>query len=149
MAPSLLDLLTPDLVTLDFAAANAAEAIRATAAPLAKHPAVSDFDGFCAAVLAREEMSPTAAGHGVAFPHARGHYVSQIVTAAGRSREGVPFGSNGERVHFIFIIGTPLDKVRDYLTLLSGLARLIKDPAVRERLLAADSAPALLQALRA
>lgn len=149
MAPSLLELLTPELVTLDFAAANATEAIRATAAPLARHPAVSDFSGFCAAVLAREEMSPTAAGHGVAFPHARGNYVSEIVVAAGRSREGVTFGGNGERVHFIFIIGTPLDKVRDYLTLLSGLARLIKNPSVHERLLAADSAAGLLQALRA
>jgi mannitol/fructose-specific phosphotransferase system IIA component (Ntr-type) len=149
MAPSLLDLLTPDLVTLDFAAANAADAIRATAAPLAGNPAVSDFNAFCSAVLAREEMSPTAAGHGVAFPHARGNYVSEIVVAAGRSRDGVPFGASGEQVHFVFIIGTPLDKVRDYLTLLSGLARLLKDSAVRERLLSASTPEALLKALRA
>jgi mannitol/fructose-specific phosphotransferase system IIA component (Ntr-type) len=147
MATTVLDLLTPDLLTLDLRASTAGDAIGA-AAPLARNPAVSDFAAFCAAVLAREEISPTAVGYGVAFPHARVNHVRQIVIAAGRSSEGIAFAGSLQRVHLILVIGTPLDMVREYLALLGGLAKLLKNIRVRERLMDAATADEFLAALR-
>ena len=100
------------------------------------------------AVLEREKLSTTALGHGVAFPHARTAEVSGIVVAAGRSREGVKFGGSDERVHFLFVIGTPPDRVAQYLALVGRLARLLKEEAVRAQLLAATTPEEFLNPLR-
>ncbi len=147
MLPSFTDLLTPDRIALDLGAKRAEEAIREVAALLVTHPSVLDLEAFCAAVLAREAVSTTAAEYGVAFPHARVDCVRQIVIAAGRSREGVTFVGSPQRVHLIFVIGTPLEMVREYLALLGGLARLLKNPRVRERLREARTADEFRAAL--
>ena len=63
--------LSPALVLLDLPAADETAAIRAVTALLAGQPDVADADALAAEVIAREKLSPTALGHGVAFPHAR------------------------------------------------------------------------------
>ena len=141
-------LLKPDHVTLDVEASEAETAILDVAAPLATNLAVADFAAFCQAVLEREKISSTAVGFGVAFPHARTNHVREIVMAAGRSAEGVIFPGASEPVRVIFVIGTPLGLVRDHLALLGGLAKVLKDPAVRQRLLSAMSAEEFLEALQ-
>jgi mannitol/fructose-specific phosphotransferase system IIA component (Ntr-type) len=148
MRSAVADLLRPDHVTLDVEASDARAAILAAAAPLVRHPAVTDFAAFCQDVLERETISSTAIGFGVAFPHARGHHVQEIVMAAGRTAEGVLFPGAGEPVRLIFVIGTPLGMVREYLALLGSLAKVLKDPDVRRRLLGAASAGEFLEALR-
>lgn len=131
------DLLKPECVEMDLRADNAADAIRAVANLLGKNPAAPDIACLCKEVLAREEINPTALGSEVAFPHARTDCVSEIVVAAGRSREGILFEKTGERVHFIFVIGTPKNQVREYLALLGNLARAVKRPETRQKLMTA------------
>ena len=69
--------------------------------------------------------------------------------AVGRSREGVVFADASETVHFLFVIGTPPDRVPPYLGLVGYLARLLKDEAVRANLFAAATAGDFLDILRA
>jgi mannitol/fructose-specific phosphotransferase system IIA component (Ntr-type) len=141
-------ILTEDLVHLDLAATTENEAIRAVAALLDGAGGVVDFRRFCEEVIERERVSSTAAGHGVAFPHARTDAVRQIVVAIGRSRKGIRF-QNGQQVHFIVIIGTPTGMVREYLNIVGKLAHLFRESAVRERLMQAETPAEFLAQLPA
>ncbi len=149
MISSLSSLLLPELVQLDLSANSDLEAISAVAGLLTGHPdLIGDPAQFRQAVLDREKLSPTALGYGVAFPHARTPQVKQIVVAVGRSREGVLFAQADQRVNLLFVIGTPLDKVPEYLAVVGRLVRLLKNEAVRRSLLAAETVDEFLAPLR-
>jgi len=62
-----------------------------------------------------------------------------MVLAVGRSPQGVWFENSGQTVRLIFVIGTPKRMVTDYLSVVGGLARLLKDSSTREHLLAATN----------
>jgi len=126
-------LLQPPRISLDIAATDKNQAILEVAAILRADPDLLDFDCFCRELLARDEMRSTAAGYGVAFPHARTDAVKEIVVAVGRSTPGVLFGE--ERVHFIFVIGTPREKAADYLVAVGTLARLMRTEKIRAALI--------------
>ena len=104
-----------------------------------------DFGCFCEELLARDELRSTAAGYGVAFPHARTDSVKEIVIAVGRSAQGVRFGE--ELVHFIFAIGTPREKVSDYLVAVGTLARLLRTEKIRAALAKAKTPEEFIRAL--
>jgi len=104
-----------------------------------------DFGCFCKELLDRDELRSTAAGYGVAFPHARTDAVKEIVISAGRSPAGVRFGD--EMVHFIFVIGTPRGKVSEYLVAVGTLARLLRTDKIRTALTAASTPEEFVRAL--
>lgn len=149
MTFSLSEPLSPSQVALDLVAGSEEEAIRAVTALLAGHPAVVNAGRLAAEILEREKLSPTAVGCGVAFPHARTEQVRDLVMAAGRSREGVPFQGADGPVHFFFVIGTPPDRAAQYLALVARLARLLKNEAIRTDLMAAPDADAFINVLQA
>ena len=140
-------LLSPDALEFDLPVSGADAVITRVAQRLAGHPDVLDFPSLLEDLRARERLTSTVLGNGIAIPHARTTSVQQIVMAAGRSREGVWFESSKEKVHLMFVIGVPPRMVREYLALLSQLTRRLKDAAVREALLEADSPAAFLAAL--
>jgi len=145
MSSSAAPLLQPSRILIDIAATDKNEAIIEVAGIVRGDPDVVDFDCFCRELLARDELRSTAAGYGVAFPHARTDAVREIVIAAGRSRGGVRFGD--ELVHFIFVIGTPRAKVSDYLVAVGTLARLLRTAEVRTALSGAATPGEFVQAL--
>jgi mannitol/fructose-specific phosphotransferase system IIA component (Ntr-type) len=132
MASTAAQLLNAARISLDIAATDKSEAILEVAALVQKDPDLLDFDCFCRELLARDEMRSTAAGYGVAFPHARTGAVREIVIAAGRSTGGVRFGD--ETVYFIFVIGTPREKATEYLVAVGTLARLMRTEKIRAAL---------------
>ncbi len=144
---SAAQLLHPSRILLDIAAANKNEAILEVAGAVRRDENVLDFSRFCAELLARDELKSTAAGFGVAFPHARTDAVGEIVVAAGRSAAGVRFGD--EMVNFIFVIGTPREKVSEYLVAVGGLARLLRAEKTRAALAAAATPADFIKALGA
>ncbi|MEA3188786.1 MAG: nitrogen system component [Chthoniobacter sp.] len=138
MTNALPEILHPRFVKLDLATEEKAEAIGEVAALLAKSGSISDPGRFLRELLARDELSSTVVGHGIAFPHARTDCVSELLIGAGRSESGVRFGD--ERVHLVFVIGTPPSKIKEYLVAVGALARLVKNEATREQLLHAETA---------
>jgi mannitol/fructose-specific phosphotransferase system IIA component (Ntr-type) len=138
-------LLQPARISLDIAATNKNEAILEVAGIIQRDTDVLDFGCFCRELLARDEMRSTAAGYGVAFPHARTDAVREIVVAAGRSAAGVRFGE--EMVHFIFVIGTPREKASEYLVAVGTLARLLRKEKIRDALTGAVTAEEFIKAL--
>ncbi len=128
-------MLTPRLVNLELTAATQRDAILETADLLAGHPAMSSFEQFKKDLLAREDAGSTHLGGCVALPHARTAAVNEILVAAGRSEDGVPFSSLNEPVRLIFVVATPRSQISGYLATVGALARLLRDPARLDQLL--------------
>ena len=145
MSTTAAQLLQPSRILLDIAATDKNEAILEVAGIVRADADMLDFGTFCRELLERDELRSTAAGYGVAFPHARTDAVKEIVIAAGRSTAGVRFGE--EIVNFIFVIGTPREKVSDYLVAVGTLARLLRNEKIRAALAKAETPEAFIAVL--
>lgn len=141
-------LLRPEAVCLDMKTQAKIPALHEVAALLGGCPAVPDRDAFIREILAREQVGNTALGHGVAMPHARTDLCREIVIAVGRSVGGIDYGAaDGQPVRLVFLIGTPMQEVAEYLRVVGMLARLLAREPVRQRLLAAGNATEFIAAL--
>ncbi len=149
MSLVLADLLKEKQVDLDLRGRTMETALQELVALLAADEQVRESENFLEQVLARERSNPTVLEHAIAFPHARTELVDKIVLGIGRSHSGIPFGPAGERARLIFLLGVPQRLVSDYLVSVGALARLLKDPEVRQRLFAANSPKEFLDVLRA
>ena len=79
------------------------------------------------AVVRREHIQSTGIGHGVAAAHGQTDDVSEVKIALGISRTGIDYHTvDGEPVRLLFILATPPNNHRAYLTALSGICRLSK-----------------------
>ena len=133
------ELIQPRLVLLDLKEAKRTAAIHEVAKLLEKDPDIVNFQSFYDELLARERLEATSLGYGVAFPHARTDHVKKMVLAVGRSTPGVLFENSGETIHFKFVIGTPRRMVTEYLALVGAMARLLRNEAVRKKLMEAKT----------
>jgi mannitol/fructose-specific phosphotransferase system IIA component (Ntr-type) len=125
-------------VNLHLVAPDAASAIRSLAGLLVKTPGVVDPQRLLTDILAREALTCTFLGSGLALPHARTDAVTERVLAVGRSHDGVPFGPAGERAHLIVLIGCPKHEIKAYLDCNRRLLNRLRDPAVRTQLMTTD-----------
>ena len=140
-AAQLAALLRPEAIRLDVQAREKVPALREIAALLAGNAAVPDVPILTGEILAREQESNTALGHGVALPHARTDHCRAIVIAVGRSAAGIDYRApDGQPVKLVFLLGTPQAQVTEYLRVVGCLARLLGNDAIRQKLLAAPDA---------
>jgi mannitol/fructose-specific phosphotransferase system IIA component (Ntr-type) len=132
-------LLKTEQIKLELDQTKRCNAINEVAQLLQSNPNVTNFAGFYEELLARERIESTCLGNEIAFPHARTDSLKGMVLAVGRSTPGVWFENSSQNVKLIFVIGTPKRMVTDYLSVVGGLARLLKDASTREQLLSAPS----------
>jgi len=79
------------------------------------------------AVMRRERIQSTGIGHGVAAAHGQTDGVREVTIALGISRIGINYHAvDGQPVKLLFVLATPPNRHRDYLTALSGICRLSK-----------------------
>jgi len=149
MSARLSEILDPNLVVLELREQTAAEAILEIVERLRDHGLVHDFYKLADAVMEREGRSSTNTGEGVAFPHARTDLVDRLVLGIGRSTAGISFGYSSELVHLIFLVGVPQRTVTDYLVCVGSLARVMKDKARRDALMAATTGEEFVELVRA
>jgi PTS system nitrogen regulatory IIA component len=97
-------------------------------------------------LFAREKLGSTGLGQGVAIPHGRIKGMKEAAGALVRLKEPIPFEApDGQNVSLIFVLLVP-DRATDvHLQILSELAQMFSDRALRERLLVASSAAELHQ----
>jgi mannitol/fructose-specific phosphotransferase system IIA component (Ntr-type) len=89
-------------------------------------------------IVEREKQHSTAIGHGAAIPHGRLDITDQVQGVLGISRKGIPFDApDGEPAKLIMMIATPTEHEKHHLEVMAGLAGMVSDPVVRERLIAA------------
>jgi mannitol/fructose-specific phosphotransferase system IIA component (Ntr-type) len=98
----------------------------------------------------REQLHSTGIGDGVALPHARNALVGLVdrpLIVFGRHTQGIPFGAiDGAPARIFFLLVAPT--VTEHLAVLARISRLLRDPALRQNLLSADSAKKVLVLIR-
>ena len=146
---SMKELITPDLVTLNLQARTPDEAFVELGNLLARAGAVPQLDTYLESVRTREALGTTAMGFGVAMPHGKSPGCSRAAIAFGRAPAGIPWPSlDDQPVRLVFLIAAPEGGENAHLRAVSQLARQLMQPEVRQRLLTADSADAVLAALQ-
>ncbi|MFW5752433.1 MAG: PTS sugar transporter subunit IIA, partial [Planctomycetota bacterium] len=99
-----------------------------------------------AAVWEREESLSTGLQFGVAIPHARTDAVHGLVCAIGIKHDGIDFQAVDGQPSRIFVLTlSPESRPSPYLQFMSMISRIL-DEAGRERILAAETAPAVHRA---
>ncbi len=99
-------------------------------------------------LLEREKLGSTGIGSGVAIPHGKMSHLNQIVAAFGKSPPGIDFDSqDGEPAHLFFVLVAPENTAGLHLKALAKLSRLLKDSDFRDKLMHAQDAHTLYQAI--
>ena len=99
-----------------------------------------DAKAMAEAVLAREEMHPTALENGIALLHPRRpmeKILAQPMLALGRTTKGIPFGGAAPLSDLFFLICSTDD--RGHLRILARLSRLLTLPGFLDSLREADN----------
>jgi nitrogen PTS system EIIA component len=98
----------------------------------------------------REQLHSTGISDGVALPHARNALVGLVdhpVIVFGRSVQGVSFGAiDGAPSKLFFLLVAPT--VTEHLSMLARVSRLLRDPKLRQELLAVNDAKNVLLLIR-
>jgi fructose-specific phosphotransferase system IIA component len=136
----IIDYMRHNLIFLDIDAEDKGEAIARTVEMMKKKGAVNNVQKFVDAVFERESLGSTAIGRGMALPHARTQQIDQITIAMTRLSKGVEFGAaDGQPVNLLFLLGTPLKAVGEYLAVLAKLSKILREDKTRKKLLKAKT----------
>lgn len=97
---------------------------------------LNDKEAYREAIYAREAMSTTGIGFGIAIPHAKSPAVNRPRVAFGLSKEGVEYGSeDGGKVHLIFMIAASDADDNLHVQTLAKLSRKLINPVFRNTLM--------------
>ena len=98
-----------------------------------------DLEEVIRVLLEREKLGSTGIGDGVAIPHGKLRGLKDLFISFGRSRGGVEFDSmDGKPVNLVFLLVAPEESVGVHLKTLARISKLLKNPAVRQRLVGAS-----------
>ena len=101
-------------------------------------------------LLARERLGSTGLGQGVAIPHGRIKGIKEALGALLRVAQPVPFDApDGAPVSLAFVLLVPEKATEKHLQILSELAQMFSDKALRESMMKAPDAAALHQLVMA
>jgi PTS system nitrogen regulatory IIA component len=101
-------------------------------------------------LFAREKLGSTGLGQGVAIPHGRIKGLKEALGAFVRLAQPVAFDApDGAPVTLVFILLVPEKATEKHLQILSELAQMFSDKALREAMAAAPDAAALHQLVSA
>jgi PTS system nitrogen regulatory IIA component len=132
---TLKDLLQGGLIIADIKAIDKVGVIREFAAHVCAAGKVRDADELVRVLLERESMGSTGIGDGVAIPHGKLHALGEVVVAFGRSNRGVDYQSLDDKsAYLFFLLVSPEDSPGEHLKMLARISRILKNPALREKL---------------
>ena len=101
-------------------------------------------------LFARERLGSTGLGQAVAIPHGRIKGLKDALGAFVRLAQPVPFDApDGKPVQLLFVLLVPEQATEKHLQILSELAQMFSDRALREAMVAAPDAGALHQLITA
>jgi PTS system nitrogen regulatory IIA component len=86
-------------------------------------------------LFARERLSSTGLGHGVAIPHGRIKGLKNPLAAVLRVQQALPFDApDGESVSLLIFLLVPEAATQRHLEILSEIAEMLSDRELREQL---------------
>jgi PTS system nitrogen regulatory IIA component len=129
------DIITRDGIILDL---KSCQSKRQVLKELAQHAAAAlglEQQHLLDALMERERLGTTGIGHGIAIPHARLAEVDRLVGLFARLAQPVDFESlDDQPSDLIFLLLAPDSADADSLKALARISRVLRDPALRQRL---------------
>lgn len=143
------DLLSPNDVMLDVAAADKQKLLSALARKAGANIGVRP-ERILAELEKREELGSTGVGGGVALPHARFEQVGKPVGVFVRLRKPIAFDAvDGQPVDMVFLLLLPQTPDSDTLGALASIARKLRKPEITTALRKARDGVEIYRALAA
>ena len=123
------DLLRKDVMLLDLQATEKTAVIEEMIKSLVDHDYVTDFETFKEGILAREALTSTGLGEGIAMPHSKNSAVREATVLFAKSNKGVDYESlDGQPTDLFFMIAAPEGANDTHLAALAELSQyLMKD----------------------
>ena len=130
------DILTVDAIISDLSGRNKDSVLKELAEKFALAYRTLQAAPVLEVLQARETISTTAIGEGVAIPHGKLAKIAGVHAVFARSVGGVDFDSlDGEPTYLFFALIAPEDSAADHLKALARISRLLKDAGFRGRLM--------------
>ncbi|GAC1353293.1 MAG: PTS IIA-like nitrogen regulatory protein PtsN [Polyangiales bacterium] len=147
-----MEILSEDRVVLTKGMADKAAALDAVATLLAKGTSTHNVASVRAVLAEREGLQSTGIGEGVAIPHGFLAELSAQVAALVVVPDGVAFDSIDERPAKIIlgVVGPKkgMHAQVEHLRILARVSKVLREPTLRERILAATDAKAVYEIIR-
>jgi nitrogen PTS system EIIA component len=142
-------LLTPPHIVLDLSVSSKKRLFEQAGLLFENHDGIARSLVF-ESLFARERLGSTGLGQGVAIPHGRIKGLKEALGAFIRVAQPVPFDApDGNPVTLVFVLLVPEKATEKHLQILSELAQMFSDKALREAMGRAPDAPALHQLITA
>lgn len=129
------DLLRKDVMLMDLQATEKTAAIEEMIQSLVKHGYVTDFETFKEGILAREALTSTGLGDGIAMPHSKNAAVKEATVLFAKSNKGVDYESlDGQPTDLFFMIAAPEGANDTHLAALAELSQYLMKDGFAEKL---------------
>lgn len=135
----IVDLISKDSMTLQASVESKSEAIDMLVELQVKGGRIADKAEYKKGILAREELSSTAIGEGIAIPHAKSEAVTAPSLAVMTVPEGVDYDAMDEEPSYLFFMIAAPNDGDVHLDVLARLMTVLMDEELREKLIAAKS----------
>jgi PTS system nitrogen regulatory IIA component len=140
----IVEFLRPDFVIADLRASDKTAALREICEYLtARDPTLPPTDRLFQVLEDREQLQSTGIGDNVAIPHGRFPSLTKVVAAFARSRQGIEFIGNDDKMgvfHHFVVVFAPESSTGLHLKALARITRLFKNPDLRRAILDANDA---------
>jgi mannitol/fructose-specific phosphotransferase system IIA component (Ntr-type) len=145
----LSELLSSPRVKVPLEATTKDEVLTELVDVLAADGCIHDRDEALRVVRERERVLSTGIGNGVALPHGKSDTCEALAMAAGVTAVPLEFDAlDDEPVRLVFLLVGPETAAGLHIKALSRISRLVRQPALRERLVGASDREAFLEVLR-
>ena len=140
------DLLRKDVMLLDLQATEKTAAIEEMIHSLVEHGYVTDFETFKEGILAREALTSTGLGDGIAMPHSKNAAVKEATVLFAKSNKGVDYGSlDGQPTDLFFMIAAPEGANDTHLAALAELSQYLMKDGFADKLRQVTSADQVIE----
>ena len=140
------DLLRKDVMLLDLQATEKTAVIEEMIKSLTDHGYVTDFETFKEGILAREALTSTGLGDGIAMPHSKNAAVKEATVLFAKSNKGVDYESlDGQATDLFFMIAAPEGANDTHLAALAELSQYLMKDGFADKLRQATSADQVIE----
>jgi len=140
------DLLRKDVMLLDLQATEKTAVIDEMIKSLTDHGYVTDFETFKEGILAREALTSTGLGDGIAMPHSKNAAVKEATVLFAKSNKGVDYESlDGQSTDLFFMIAAPEGANDTHLAALAELSQYLMKDGFADKLRQVTSADQVIE----